>query len=57
VQDQLDRGSSDSRKLSKQAIIFSVAADPEPDEIIAVADRKRPIMQTNANRPIAAGLL
>ena len=34
-----------------------MAADPEPDQVIAVADAESPKMQADAHRPEPAGLL
>jgi len=43
--------------LLQQAVIVGVAADPEPDQIVAIADGQRTKMQADADRPVAARLL
>jgi hypothetical protein len=44
-------------RLSEQAVIFGVGADPEPDQIVAIAHAERPVVETDAHRPEAACLL
>lgn len=39
-------------KLSDQAIILCVAADPEPEKIIAIPHRQCTIVQADADSPL-----
>jgi len=50
------RASGDSA-AAEDSIVLGVRADPEPDQIGAILDRQRAIVQANADSPKAPNLL